>query len=199
MSLALATPIDADSDRLDDVFFALSDPVRRSILERLDGRALLVSELAEPFAISLQAVSRHIQVLVRAGLVTQARSGRISRCSLDAEPLADAEVIACGWAILEALGVAGDTVLEINTLGDKASRDAYRDALVGYFTEHQGALSADSLARLDRNPLRILDSKDQGDRRIIANAPLIAELAGRIAALEARLAELERQNASSPL
>ncbi len=90
MGLALATPLDADTDRLDAVFFALSDPVRRSILERLDGQALLVSELAEPFAISLQAVSRHIQVLVRAGLITQARSGRISRCSLDAEPLADA-------------------------------------------------------------------------------------------------------------
>jgi histidyl-tRNA synthetase len=92
-----------------------------------------------------------------------------------AEPLADAEVIACGWNILQALGVAGDTVLEINTLGDKESRSAYRDALVAYFTEHQGALSADSLARLDRNPLRILDSKDEGDRRIIANAPLIAD------------------------
>ncbi len=91
-----------------------------------------------------------------------------------AEPLADAEVIACGWDILQALGVAGDTVLEINTLGDKASRAAYRDALVGYFTEHQASLSADSLARLDRNLLRILDSKDPGDRRIIANAPLIA-------------------------
>jgi histidyl-tRNA synthetase len=91
------------------------------------------------------------------------------------EPLADAEVIACGWNILQALGVAGDTVLEINTLGDKESRSAYRDALVAYFTEHQGALSADSLARLDRNPLRILDSKDEGDRRIIANAPLIAD------------------------
>jgi histidyl-tRNA synthetase len=91
-----------------------------------------------------------------------------------AEPLADAEVIACGWDILTALGVAGDTVLEINTLGDKESRAAYRDALIGYFTEHQAALSADSLARLDRNPLRILDSKDEGDRRIIANAPLIA-------------------------
>ena len=77
-------------DTLDTVFFALSDPVRRRILERLDGDALLVSELAEPFEISLQAVSRHIQVLVRAGLVSQARSGRISRCSLDAEPLADA-------------------------------------------------------------------------------------------------------------
>ncbi len=91
-----------------------------------------------------------------------------------AEPLADAEVIACGWDILQALGVAGDTVLEINTLGDKESRAAYRDALVAYFTEHQAALSADSLARLDRNPLRILDSKDAGDRRIIADAPLIA-------------------------
>jgi histidyl-tRNA synthetase len=90
-----------------------------------------------------------------------------------AEPLADAEVIACGWDILQALGVAGDTMLEINTLGDKESRAAYRDALVAYFTEHQAALSADSLARLDRNPLRILDSKDEGDRRIVANAPLI--------------------------
>jgi DNA-binding transcriptional ArsR family regulator len=83
---ALAEPEDA----LDAVFFALSDPVRRRILERLDGEALLVSEIAAPFEISLQAVSRHIQVLVRAGLVSQARSGRISRCSLDAEPLEDA-------------------------------------------------------------------------------------------------------------
>jgi histidyl-tRNA synthetase len=91
-----------------------------------------------------------------------------------AEPLADAEVIACGWDILSALGVAGDTVLEVNTLGDKASRDAYRAALVGYFTEHQSALSKDSLNRLDRNPMRILDSKDESDRRIVAGAPTIA-------------------------
>jgi histidyl-tRNA synthetase len=91
-----------------------------------------------------------------------------------ADPLADAEVIACGWDILSALGVAGDTVLEINTLGDKESRAAYRDALVAYFTTHQAALSPDSLQRLDRNPLRILDSKDEVDRRIVANAPMIA-------------------------
>jgi DNA-binding transcriptional ArsR family regulator len=77
---------DAETALLDRVFFALSDPVRRQILERLDGQALLVSELAAPFAISLQAVSRHIQVLVRAGLVRQERTGRISRCSLDAGP-----------------------------------------------------------------------------------------------------------------
>jgi DNA-binding transcriptional ArsR family regulator len=78
--------------RLDAVFFALSDPIRRRILERLDGQAWLVSELAAPFDISLQAVSRHIQVLVRAGLIQQERSGRISRCSLDAGPLLDAAV-----------------------------------------------------------------------------------------------------------
>jgi DNA-binding transcriptional ArsR family regulator len=81
---------EADAARLDEVFFALSDPVRRRILERLDGEALLVSELAMPFQISLQAVSRHIQILVRAGLVQQERSGRISKCSLDAQPLAEA-------------------------------------------------------------------------------------------------------------
>jgi len=82
----------ADDVRLDQVFFALADPVRRSILERLDGHALLVSELAAAYDISLQAVSRHIQMLVRAGLVQQARSGRISRCSLDAGPLYEAAV-----------------------------------------------------------------------------------------------------------
>jgi len=76
-----------DTELLDRVFFALSDPVRRAILERLGDEALLVSELAAPFDISLQAVSRHIQVLVRAGLVRQERTGRISRCSLVAGPI----------------------------------------------------------------------------------------------------------------
>jgi histidyl-tRNA synthetase len=89
------------------------------------------------------------------------------------EPLADAEVIACGRDILRELGVADDTVLELNTLGDRESRMAYREALVGYFTAHRGALSRDSLTRLERNPMRILDSKDEGDRRIVADAPTI--------------------------
>ncbi len=77
---------------LNAVFGALSDPVRRRLLEMLDGQDLLVRELAEPFDISLQAVSRHIQVLVRAGLVTQERTGRISRCRLDAGPILSAAV-----------------------------------------------------------------------------------------------------------
>src|SRR6266853_1593079 len=75
---------------LDRVFAALADPVRRAVLARLDGEDLLVSELAAPFDISLQAVSRHIQVLVRAGLVTQERTGRISRCRLEAGPIFEA-------------------------------------------------------------------------------------------------------------
>ena len=82
----------SEAETLDCVFSALSDPVRRAILERLDGEDLLVSELAEPFAISLQAVSRHIQVLVKAGLVKQERTGRISRCRLDAGPIYKAAV-----------------------------------------------------------------------------------------------------------
>src|SRR5712672_1715143 len=78
---------DSEQALLDAVFFALCDPVRRAMLERLGEQALLVSELAAPFAISLQAVSRHVQVLVRAGLVRQERTGRISRCSLDVGPV----------------------------------------------------------------------------------------------------------------
>src|ERR1700722_14722821 len=88
-------------------------------------------------------------------------------------PLADAEVIAAGWQILQELGVAKDVVLNINTLGDAESRENYRAALVAYFTEHAGALSADSKMRLEKNPLRILDSKDEGDQKLVADAPLI--------------------------
>src|SRR5437763_14572013 len=82
--------LDSSEMLLDRVFSALADPVRRTILSRLDGADLLFSELAAPFDISLQAVSRHIQVLVRAGLVKQERTGRISRCRLDAGPIFEA-------------------------------------------------------------------------------------------------------------
>lgn len=91
------------------------------------------------------------------------------------EPQGDIEVIACGQHILEALGVAKDTTLEINTLGDGDSRKAYRDALVSYFSGHKERLSADSLMRLERNPMRILDSKDEGDRSLVADAPRFSD------------------------
>jgi len=90
-----------------------------------------------------------------------------------AEPLGDAEIIALGWHILTELGVAKDTVLEVNTLGDRESRDAYRAALVAHFAAHRDALSDDSRTRLERNPLRILDSKEAADKPFIATAPTI--------------------------
>ena len=87
------------------------------------------------------------------------------------EPEGDVEIIAVGARVLRALGVLDKTTLELNTLGDAESRDAYRTALVGYLEGFKDRLSEDSLARLTVNPLRILDSKDQGDREIIAGAP----------------------------
>jgi histidyl-tRNA synthetase len=88
-----------------------------------------------------------------------------------ATPEADVEMIALGADILDALGVLKDCVLELNTLGDTESRTAYRAALVAYFSGHQDMLSEDSRRRLERNPLRILDSKDPGDIAINAGAP----------------------------
>ncbi|MFO1058079.1 MAG: histidine--tRNA ligase [Dongiaceae bacterium] len=92
-----------------------------------------------------------------------------------AQPLADIEVIATGAAILRALGLLDRTVIELNSLGDAESRGAYRAALVGYLSQHRNALSEDSQLRLERNPLRILDSKDEGDRAIVASAPLFTD------------------------
>ncbi len=92
-----------------------------------------------------------------------------------AEPQADVEVLALGHDTLSALGIRKDTRLEINSLGDPESRAAYRARLVDYFSGHVGQLSDDSRARLERNPLRILDSKDEGDRKIVAGAPMLAD------------------------
>jgi histidyl-tRNA synthetase len=92
-----------------------------------------------------------------------------------ADPVGDVEVVACGAEILRRLGVLDRTVLELNTLGDTESRTSYRTALVDYLSAHRDRLSKDSLDRLERNPLRILDSKDEGDRKIVADAPLFAD------------------------
>lgn len=87
------------------------------------------------------------------------------------DPSADVEVMALGMHIVQALGLKESVALEINSLGDAESRAAYRDALVGYLAQHADKLSLDSKVRLEKNPLRILDSKDAGDRDIIARAP----------------------------
>jgi histidyl-tRNA synthetase len=92
-----------------------------------------------------------------------------------AQPEGDVEVIALGADVLDALGVLKETALELNTLGDAPSRQAYRAALLAYYGERRALLSEESLARLERNPLRILDSKDESDKRVNAEAPSFTE------------------------
>jgi DNA-binding transcriptional ArsR family regulator len=78
------------AERLDETFAALSDSTRRQILVALAEGDRTVSELAKPFDISLPAISKHLSVLERAGLITREREGRVRRCHLEAEPLAGA-------------------------------------------------------------------------------------------------------------
>jgi DNA-binding transcriptional ArsR family regulator len=75
------------ADQLDLVFRALGDQTRRALLARLAERSATVMELAEPFAMSLPAVSRHIKVLERARLIERTVDGRVHHCALDVEPL----------------------------------------------------------------------------------------------------------------
>lgn len=91
------------------------------------------------------------------------------------EPQGDVEVIALAAHILERLGLSSRVILEINTLGDMESRNAYREALVSYFKRYTSSLSKESLERLEKNPLRILDSKDKKDQEIVREAPVFNE------------------------
>ena len=77
--------------------------------------------------------------------------------------------------LMRGLGIGDLVRLELNTLGDAESRAAYREALVAYFGGREGELSRESRERLSRNPLRILDSKDEGDRAAIADAPALGD------------------------
>ncbi len=96
-------------------------------------------------------------------------------CIGSPEAKADVEVIAVAASILNSLGVMGSCTLQINTLGDAESRQAYRAALVEYFGAHEEQLSEDSKNRLTRNPLRILDSKDKGDQVLVKDAPVFTD------------------------
>jgi len=88
------------------------------------------------------------------------------------EPQADVELLAFAAQLLKELGIEG-TILKLNTLGDPETRASWRDALYEYFRSHSGALSEDSQARLERNPLRILDSKAHQDWPVVDSAPTI--------------------------
>lgn len=83
--------VNSRTRQLDETFFALSDPTRRLMLARLARGDMTVTELSEPFDVSAPAISKHLRVLERAGLLTREREGRIRRCHLVAGPLREAE------------------------------------------------------------------------------------------------------------
>jgi histidyl-tRNA synthetase len=90
-------------------------------------------------------------------------------------PQGDIEAIALAAHILEALGLKDQVRLELNSLGDAPSRVAYRDALLAFLHARKDKLSRDSLERMERNPLRVLDSKDEADKAVVADAPLMRD------------------------
>ncbi|WPC19053.1 histidine--tRNA ligase [Pediococcus inopinatus] len=89
-------------------------------------------------------------------------------------PNLDVEVISMGMQLLKKLGIH-NLKLVINTLGDQATREAYRAALIAYLEPHFDELSDDSKVRLHKNPLRVLDSKDKDDQKLVADAPSILD------------------------
>ena len=91
------------------------------------------------------------------------------------EPGADIEVISVAADILDRLGILERCVLKLNSLGNPESRTVYRKVLVDYYSGHADKLSQDSRDRLQRNPLRILDSKDEGDKALNLDAPSFAD------------------------
>ena len=90
-------------------------------------------------------------------------------------PMADVEVISLGKDFLQKLGLLSSISLKINSLGDAESRSNYRKTLIEYLNDYKTELSQDSLKRLSQNPLRILDSKNENDKRILTNAPNILD------------------------
>ena len=118
------------------------------------------------------------------------------------EPAADVELLTLADQLLHELGIADGVTLQLNTLGDAETRDAWRAALVAHFEAHRGDLSEDSLTRLDKNPMRILDSKDPRDRPIADAAPGIDDFlteearAFWVDSLEAWRAAMGRQRAA---
>jgi len=92
-----------------------------------------------------------------------------------ATPVADAEIISLAWTIFQRLGIEKNIQLELNSIGDSQSRTQYREALKTHFKKHEASLSEDSKNRLEKNPLRILDSKAEEDKPFVATAPKMAE------------------------
>ena len=136
--------------------------------------------IARAFVNNGQSLPRPIKLFYRGPMFRHERpqKGRLRQFhQIDAEiigsdrPLADVEAISLAWHVLSELGLGDKVTLELNSLGSQKDRADYRDTLRAFLAGHANALSEDSRMRLEKNPLRVLDSKDEGDRRILSDAP----------------------------
>jgi len=109
----------APPDRLDQIFSALADPTRRAILVMLLEDDMAVTDVAQPFAMSLAAVSKHLRVMADAGLIAQERRGRVIWCKLDPDAMRAATVWIQGFGLFEALDLdAFERFLAAEARGD---------------------------------------------------------------------------------
>ncbi|MEL6167517.1 MAG: metalloregulator ArsR/SmtB family transcription factor [Pseudomonadota bacterium] len=111
------------SDDLDLVFAALADPTRRAILAMLLEDDMAVTDVAEPFSVSLAAISKHLTILTRAGLIAQDKRGRVKWCKLEPEAMKAASVWMQGFGQFEPVNLdAFERFLETELVGDPADR-----------------------------------------------------------------------------
>ena len=168
------------SDVVTKEMYTFEDKKGRSLSLRPEGtagvaRAFISQMRSEPLPLKLY----YQGPMFRYERAQKGRQRQFHQCGVEllgvAEPLADIEVITLGAHVLEKLGVSNKVTLQISTLGDTDSRQAYREILVAYLKDYEADLSKDSQTRLARNPMRIFDSKDANDQAIVANAPKLID------------------------
>ncbi|MDE5714864.1 MAG: histidine--tRNA ligase [Anaeroplasmataceae bacterium] len=168
------------SDMVNKETYDFKDRSNRDITLRPEGTAGVVRAFIENklYATSKMNKLFYIGPMFRYERPQKGRNRQFSQFGVEAlgsnDPLLDAEVIALGASLIKALGLKNVKV-KINSIGDKESRDKYREACVKYFNAYKEDLCSDCLIRLEKNPLRILDCKVDRDKDFFKNAPKIKD------------------------
>ncbi|MFN4065931.1 MAG: histidine--tRNA ligase [Thermosynechococcus sp.] len=168
------------TDIVSKEMYTFSDRAQRSLTLRPEGTAGVVRAYIEHGLHSQGGVQRlwYLGPMFRYERPQAGRYRQFHQLGVEvlgsADPRADAEVIAVALDILQALGL-NDLTLMLNSVGDREDRSAYRQALVDYLTPYKAELDPDSQERLQRNPLRILDSKDPRTQAIVKEAPRLLD------------------------
>lgn len=168
------------SDMVTKETYDFKDRSDRDMTLRPEGTAGVVRAFIENKLYVSTPVSKlfYIGPMFRYERPQKGRTRQFSQFGVEAlgsnSPYMDAEVISLGTSLIKALGIRGVKV-KLNTIGDKETRDHYRQALVEYFTQYKDELCSDCLTRLEKNPLRILDCKVDRDKEFFKNAPKIKD------------------------